>query len=97
MACLKPKGQLYRVWIARTEDWQPRHWTEIPPAAWALRPAEEGVMSAVQASCYLSGFNGQLLGNPKNVWAIAVPVRVSYQGDMEPGQRFAKKGTLEAG
>jgi hypothetical protein len=79
---------LFRVWIADYRDWLPKRWNEVPPAAVALQPAEEGCLVAEKARAFLKGFNRQMLAEAKPLWAVALPVCVQYQGDAQPGQRI---------
>ena len=71
---------LYRIWIARCADWQPRHWAEVPPRILPLEAADEGCYSAVEAIAFLEGFNSEMLRDPKGCWAVALPVQVPYPG-----------------
>ena len=82
------KQHQYRVWIATISDWRPRVCTDVPLAAVALEPAEEGTMSARKAARYVQAFNRAVLGGTPKVWAIALPVVIRYDGDPVPGQRF---------
>ena len=84
----QPPQQQYRVWIARTEEWDPQHWSEVPRSAMALHPADEQCMSAAEAASFLSGFNGEILDHPRAIWAVAIPVGLRYEGDLRPGQRI---------
>ena len=77
---------LFRIWIADPRDWLPRCWNEVPPAAVALQPAEEGCLVADEAREYLKGFNRQMLAEARPLWAVALPVRVQYAGDVQPGE-----------
>jgi hypothetical protein len=81
-----PHAGQYRVWIVEYADWQPRDPRGVPPQARALEPAEEGTMSARQARLYTQSFNRTILAARRQVWAVAVPVIVRYEGDLLPGQ-----------
>jgi hypothetical protein len=78
-------AERFRVWIAVYRDWQPGHYRDLPPQAIALEPAEPGTMSARQARRYVGAFNRVALARGKKVWAVALPVAVSYRGDARPG------------
>ncbi len=55
-------------------------------------------MSAREAAHYTAAFNGAILAaqgtrpsrvrqkGPRKVWAVAVPVTLRYDGDLQPGQ-----------
>ena len=80
-------GQLlFRVWIADYCDWSPARWDELPPAAVALEPAEEGCLALEKARVYVEGFNAQMLAESKPRWAVAIPVSGRFEGDPQPGQ-----------
>jgi hypothetical protein len=63
-----------------------------------LEPAEERAMSAREAADYTAAFNHAMLTGrvaarsvahrhrPVKVWAVAVPVTLRYDGDLQPGQ-----------
>ena len=38
---------------------------------------------------YVEAFNGAVLGGRRKVWAVALPVRIEYQGDPRPGEKIA--------
>jgi hypothetical protein len=83
--------QLYRIWIAGYDDWQPTDWHDVPPRAIALEPAEASALSAAQARSFLEGFNTQMLRNQvlhqtRRLWAVAVPVVLRYDGDTHSGE-----------
>jgi hypothetical protein len=78
--------RVFRIWIAQARDWLPRCWNDVPPAAVALEPAEAGCLVADEARVYLEGFNQRMLAEARPLWAVALPVRVQYAGDAEPGQ-----------
>lgn len=79
-------GDRFRVWIARYDRWQPGDYREVPPAAVAVEPAEEDTMSGEEASTYVEAFNRAALAGARNLWAVALPVRVRYEGEPRPGQ-----------
>ncbi len=83
--------EVYRVWLAGYSDWQPSHWSDVPPNSIALRPAEPGCMTCEQATQYIESFNQAMLARPKNVWAVGVRIAVRYRGDLFPGQTLAAK------
>jgi hypothetical protein len=82
----------YRVWIVRYRGRPPRGPGETPARCRALEPAEEQAMSAREATQYTAAFNGALLAGrrekrgPRKLWAVAVPVKLRYDGDLHPGQ-----------
>ena len=78
-------AQRFRVWITVYRDWQPGHDGDIPPQATALEPAERRPMTARQARRYVGAFNRAALAGGKKIWAVALPVTVSYGGDTQPG------------
>jgi hypothetical protein len=65
---------------------------DVPPAAVAIEPAEEGAMSARRAAGYVRAFNRVLLGKQPRIWAIAVPVTIRYEGEPERGERMRDEG-----
>jgi hypothetical protein len=86
-----PRAELFRLWIVRYDDWQPTHWNDWPTRAAAVRPIEETVYSAEEAALLLEGFNSWILENISREsedrhWAIAVPVRIRYEGDAVEGE-----------
>ncbi len=79
-------GPMFRLWIAACSDWRPSHWSEVPPRATALEPVEDGVYSAAEAALFLEGFNGSMLGDQRpEIWAVAVPVVIRFEGDATVG------------
>jgi hypothetical protein len=60
----------------------------MPPEATAVEPAEPTCFSAEEAAAFIEGFNGMMLVETGGLWAVAVPVRVSYDGDLVAGQVF---------
>lgn len=76
----------YRVWIVTCEGWQPQSASDVPPQAIPLEPAEEGLMTAEEAGAYLEGFNQTALEEQTGHWAVAVPVRMRYEGDLMTGE-----------
>jgi hypothetical protein len=80
----------YRVWIATYGGGQPVDRRDAPPDAVAVEPAEEGTFSAREAARYVEVFNRAAAaraaaGGPR-VWAVALPVVIRYQGDLQPGR-----------
>ena len=75
----------FRLWIATYADWRPLHWNQAPPRATALELVEDRVYGAQEAALFLEGFNRSMLGSDRSVWAVAVPVHVRYEGDVQPG------------
>jgi len=84
----KQTGRRFRVWIAGYDRWQPAGFAEVPPGAVALEPAEEGTMSAAQATAYVEAFNRAALARQRKIWAVALPVVVRYEGDLRPGEKI---------
>lgn len=82
--------QWYRIWIMTFDEWRPQHWSEMPPFAKAVEPADEGLFSPDEAAAYLEGHNttSLRLGNVR--WAVAIPVQIRIVGDMSPGQTFVE-------
>ena len=76
----------YRVWITSCGNWQPEDYGDTPPEAVALEPAEQGTMSSREAGRYVRAFNRIAATRRQKVWAVAVPVRVCYEGDPHPGE-----------
>jgi hypothetical protein len=75
-----------RVWIVRYEGTTPPSWHEVPPGAVAVEPAEGHPMSARRARQYVEAFNRSAIAGAQKVWAVAVPVRIRYEGDARPGE-----------
>jgi hypothetical protein len=81
---------LFRVWIGVFRGPAPADWHGLPDGLLALEPAEPGCLSADEAAVYVAAFNGALLDRPAprhRRWAVPVPVRIRYEGDLRPGQR----------
>ena len=76
----------YRVWLIRYDDWRPRSWRAAPPRGLALGPADEQPMTAEQADAFVRSFNSKMLSAPKQIWAVAIKIRLAYEGDLEAGQ-----------
>lgn len=83
---------LYRVWIAQYQDWRPDRWEDVPPRFRAVEPATAGRLSPEAAAHWLEGFNGAMLAVEKNFWAVAVAVRLRYEGDLVAGQTVGDGG-----
>ena len=81
----------YRVWLIAYEDWRPRSWRSRPPRGVALEPAEEQLFTADEAAVFVESFNRTILKAPKNVWAVAIRVRVRCDGDLQPGQPLTRE------
>jgi hypothetical protein len=80
----------YRVWIATCGPWQPRSWHDIPRQAVAVEPAEQDAMSLAAATRYVEAFNRAARRCGQELWAIAVPVAVRYEGEPAAGERLAR-------
>ncbi len=78
-------SQMFRLWIATYTDWRPSRWNESPPRATALELVENALYSADEAAMFLEGFNGSMLEHDQPIWAVAVPIKVHYEGDAQPG------------
>lgn len=76
---------LFRLWIATYADWSPAHWSDSPPQARALELVEDAAYSADEAALFLEGFNSAMLELQRPIWAVAVPIVVRYEGDVQPG------------
>jgi hypothetical protein len=57
----------------------------VPPEARAIELIEEECLSASEAQIIVDSFNRQMLNRPDQVWAVAIPVSVRYEGDARPG------------
>jgi hypothetical protein len=77
---------MFRLWIGACGNWQPTAWTDIPATFVAIEPVDGECVSADAAAAFLEGYNGRMLSQTATHWAVAVPVEVRYQGDLEPGQ-----------
>jgi hypothetical protein len=91
-----PTSESFRVWIVECQDGRPAHWSERPSRARALRPLENSVYSHEEAMLLVEGFNDWIVQNrlatvplEDRRWAIAVPVRVMYEGDLVPGDEVS--------
>jgi len=78
--------QMFRVWIAGYRDWQPARWYDLPPRLTALELADEKCLTAAEAASYVAAYNGAMLMQPHERWAVPVPVVLHYDGDLHPGQ-----------
>ena len=85
-------GDRFRVWIARCEHCQPGGYGEVPPAAVAVEPAEQNTMSADEAATYVEAFNQAALARSANLWAVALPVTIRYEGEPRPGEVIEVQG-----
>jgi hypothetical protein len=82
----------HRVWIVRYAGRRPNGWCELPTGAVAVEPAERGTMTARRARQYVEAFNRAAEGGREQVWAVALPVSIRYQGDPQPGQAIDANG-----
>jgi hypothetical protein len=82
---------MYRVWIARFENWRPTHWSETPPRAEAIEPALAGCLTWTEATQFVEGFNETSLAEGVGLWAVTAPVVVRYEGDLWPGAAIAAR------
>jgi len=81
----------FRIWIARYEDWRPRGWSDQPPRAVALELAEIEAMASEQAAEYLQGFNEEMRGRRKRLWAVAIAVDLMFRNEPQPGDLIATR------
>ncbi|MGD9723287.1 MAG: hypothetical protein AB7O59_18360 [Pirellulales bacterium] len=80
----------FRLWIASTTDWRPTQWHELPPRATALEPVDEGLYTVDEAALFVQEFNATMVADPqRQLWAVAVPVTVRYEGDAHTGMPIA--------
>lgn len=86
METLMPRGATrFRVWIATYDDWLPVAWNQVPPVAMACEPVESGLYTEAEAALFVEGFNRSMLAEPRQIWAVAVPITIRYDGDAQPG------------
>jgi hypothetical protein len=81
----------YRVWLVRSGRGSFGRLGAAPRRFVAVEPAEEGLMSASQASEYVAAYNAAALVGESGLWAIAVPVTIRYEGDLRPGRPLAAR------
>ena len=85
-----PEKTRYRVWIVRYNGKPLPGLRGVPAGAVAVEPAEQGTMTGRAAQRYADAFNRAALAGPHKVWAVALPVRVRYEGDPRPGDAIAE-------
>ena len=83
--------QQYRLWIVRYEGRRLKSWHEQPSKVTAVMTAVDGCYSAEQAKVFLEAFNGEMLKDEQRRWAVAVPVKVRYYGDLAMDDKLAGK------
>jgi hypothetical protein len=83
---------LVRVWIVRCHDWLPCHWNDVPPEAIAVTAASDACMTPRVAAQFVEGFNREMLQCRRSLWAIAVPISVRFEKDLEPGESAVERG-----
>jgi len=71
-------------------DWHPRRWSEIPATGVALKPAHDWVLTRQEADTYVETFNRRMLTRPKQLWAVAIPVTIRFEGDLREGQSVTR-------
>jgi hypothetical protein len=76
----------FRVWLAGCGDWNPTVWSDVPPLAIAIEPAEPHCMTRSEAAHYVESFNRAMIEQSKRLWALPVKVAVRFDGDWTPGQ-----------
>ncbi len=81
--------RLFRVWIARYDDWRPGRWDDVPPQARAVEPAVPECLTIDAAAQVIEGFNSGMLCDTGKRWAVAVAVNLRYEGDPAPGEIVA--------
>ena len=79
----------FRVWVASYRDFRPTNWSDIPPEATALEPAEPHCMTRREAALYVEAFNRAMLEQSKRLWALPVQVTPRLDGDLSPGEPVA--------
>jgi hypothetical protein len=82
----------FRVWIATCEEFSSGQSSGKLREAVAIEPAEEGILSAAQAACYVKAFNRTAVGRGLRMRAVALPVVVRYEGDLQAGRKVAISG-----
>ena len=82
------REEWFRIWIVASDGWQPQSWDDLPPECLAVEPAEELPLPAGEAETYLEAYNEVMLDRPGNRWAVAVPVKFEFAGDLAPGQKI---------
>lgn len=82
----------HRVWIAVCKGCQSHASCDAAPELVALEPAEDGVMSAVEAARYVAAFNRTAVAQQRMIRAVALPVAIRYDGDPHPGDRLSAVG-----
>jgi hypothetical protein len=79
---------VFRLWITSYRQWRPTSWADRPPLAKALEPVSEAIYSAEDAQLFIEGFNSQMLSDERELWVVAVPVTLRYEGDLHPGDEI---------
>jgi len=95
MIRVNPPQDIFRIWIARFADWQPGTWQDLPDEAVVLELAAPGWYDAHQAMAYIEGHNRAAIQRADDRWAVAVPVRLTYQGDPRPGETISPRRLTE--
>jgi hypothetical protein len=78
---VRPSEGLFRVWIGRSPDWRPRHWTDVPREIVLLELADDRCFSRGEVAAFLEGFNSQMLEGDDRYWAVALPVSLCDEAD----------------
>lgn len=90
MEGFEPGGsRRFRVWIAVCENWQPTAWNDVPAAAVACEPVADALYDEREAAAFVQGFNQAMLAEPRQLWAVAVPVTLRLEGDAQAGRPIA--------
>ncbi len=79
---------VFRLWITSYRQWRPECWSDRPPLATALEPVSDAIYSAEDAQLFLEGFNSQMLRDERELWVVAVPVTLRFEGDVRPGDEI---------
>lgn len=79
---------VFRLWITGYSQWRPTSWADTPPLATALEPVSQTTYSAEDAQLFLEGFNSQMLSDERELWVVAVPVTLRFEGDVRAGDEI---------
>ena len=91
-AVYHPDEPLVRVWIVQCHGWLPCRWNDMPPEAIAVAAASDACMTPRVAARFVEGFNCEMLQRRRSFWAIAVPIIVRFEKDLEPGESAVARG-----
>jgi hypothetical protein len=82
----------FRVWLTRCREAAGSAGLDPALGAVAIEPAEEGTMSGPEARAYVATFNRVAALKPSRIRAVAVPIRITYEGEPRPGQTLGSVG-----